>query len=136
MDIARKEAKAFRLAFLGTLEQELHPHADAQRGWVRRRNEPVEAVLAQLRHARRAAPTPGSTTWRGVADGIPVRGDRGVDAKPENAAWTEPRLAPPESRRTTRAVQSAPLVLGSSCPSRRRACRSARATDLKQASIM
>jgi hypothetical protein len=137
----RQQAETGDLAFFGRFEQQLHADADAEQRRFARAQGDIEPAFAQQRHRRRGGADAGQDDALGIAEfgGIAHQPRRGADPAQRNHHRTEVGTAGVDQGEIAAVgsdAHNAPLVLGSASPSRRIDWRSARATALKQASIL
>ena len=131
----RKDPEAIGRTFLRAAEQQLHPQTDAEHRLCQGGQHSGDSGLAQALHCVRGRSHAGQND-SGRGRDHPRLG-RNVRARAEPFAGVLQRgEIGAAAIDDDRFHYSTPLVLGSSSPSRRNACRKARPTALKQPSTM
>lgn len=112
--IARREAPAFRLPFIGTAQAESQPYPSFRTG--------APIVLRPMQFADVRPPAPPPELFRPVARAEPVRRFaepvqiRRVAARPELRGTRTPRFEPPAGRLMPRAVRATPQTARARLP--------------------
>ena len=131
----RKDPEAIGRTFLRAAEQQLHPQTDAEHRLCQGGQQSGDAGLTQALHCVRGRSHAGQNDSGRGRDRPRVARDLGARAEPFEGVL-ERREIGASAIDDDRFHYSTPLVLGSSSPARRNACRKARPTPLKQPSIM